>query len=188
MAETAGLQFSPVEGNPREILQTEEGRKWIEADSNPFSFFAGLIRLSLSLFDLLARDAWEACKNAEAIIYSPLGLCCHSIAEKLKIPACMAPLQPLSATTFFASPMFPPVSLGKFYNVSTHKAAGQLIWQPFRKAFNRWRRDTLNLPPYPLWGPLTTMRKKNEPILNGFQSFHVRRIGGVDVTLRVTGF
>jgi sterol 3beta-glucosyltransferase len=58
MVEIAGLRFSSVEGNPREILQTEDGRKWIEADSNPFSFFAGLIRLSLSLFDLLARDAW----------------------------------------------------------------------------------------------------------------------------------
>lgn len=168
MVETEGLRFSPVEGNPREILQTEEGRKWIEADSNPFSFFAGLIRLSLSLFDLLARDAWEACKNAEAIIYSPLGLCTHSIAEKLKIPSCMAPLQPVSPTTSFASPMFPPVSFGKFYNALTHKAASQLMWQPFRKAFNRWRRETLDLPPYPFWGPLTEMGKRNEPLLNGF--------------------
>ena len=168
MVETAGVHFSSVEGNPREILQTEEGRKWIEADSNPFNFFAGLIRLSLSLFNVLARDAWEACKDAEAIIYSPLGLCCHSIAEKLKVPSCMAPLQPLSQTTLFASPMFPSVPLGKLYNVSTHKVAGQLIWQPFRKAFNRWRRETLDLPPYPFWGPLTEMRKRNEPLLNGF--------------------
>ena len=188
MVETNGLRFSPVEGNPRELLQTEAGRRWIEADSNPFSFFSGLIRLSLSLFGLLTRDAWEACKNAEAIVYSPLGLCCHSIAEKLKIPCCMAPLQPVSQTTSFASPMFPPVALGKLYNVATHKAACQFVWQPFRKAFNRWRTETLGLPPYSFWGPLTEIRKNNESLLNGFSPTILPRPSDWKSKCYVTGY
>jgi sterol 3beta-glucosyltransferase len=188
MVETNRLHFSPVEGNIREILQTEEGRKWIEADSNPFSFFAGLIRLTLSRFGVLTRDAWEACKNAEAIVYSPLGLCCHSIAEKLKIPACMAPVQPVSPTTIFASPMFPPVALGKLYNVTTHKAASQIVWQPFRNAFNRWRKEILDLPPYSFWGPLTQIRKRNEPVINGFSQSILPRPADWRSECYVTGY
>ena len=49
--------------------------------------------------------------------------------------------------------MFPQTGLGKSYNFLTHKAARQLIWQPFRSLFNQWRREVLDLPSLSFLGP-----------------------------------
>lgn len=163
-----GLELSSVEGNPREILNSEEGRKWIESDRNSFAFFAGIISVMRSMFERLTDDVWNGCANADAILYSPLAICAHSVAEKLKVPSCLAVLQPVTQSAAYASPVFPPVHLGKAYNLMTHKAARQFIWQPFRKLFNQWRRNVLNLSPYPFWGPFVQLHDENATVLHAF--------------------
>jgi UDP:flavonoid glycosyltransferase YjiC (YdhE family) len=166
LVSSTGAHFSVIEGNPREMLQTEEGRQWLESDKNPLGFFAGLIRLSRAFFQDLTRDITKTCSNAEAIIYSPLALCAHSVAEKMKVPSCMAPLQPVSPTRLFASPMFPQIRLGESYNMLTHRMSRQMIWQPFRRMFNQWRQEVLNLPPYSFWGPLDAIHRNNDPVIH----------------------
>jgi len=183
-----GLDFATIEGNPQEILHSEDGRKWIESDKSPVGFFLGFIRLSRAILSKIMTDALTACRDTEAIIFSPLGMCALSIAEKMNVPACMGALQPLSPTSEFASPMFPPLSLGGFYNMSTHRLSQQLVWQPFRNLINNWRRNALQLPPYPFGGPMVRMHKQMFPVLSGFSSNIVAHPHDWHPACHITGY
>jgi sterol 3beta-glucosyltransferase len=183
-----GLKFSQVEGDIQEILQSEQGQQWLESNKNPIKFFTGIVRLCEGFFEKLLRDSARACEGAEAIIFSPLALCAYSIAEQKKISACMAALQPVSPTGEFASPMFPQYRLGKIYNLLTHYAARQFVWQPFRKQFNRWRREDLKLPPYGFWGPLVKMQRENFPLLYAFSPAVINRPASWRSACHMTGY
>lgn len=188
LARVAGLGFCQVEGNIREIVQSEQGQEWLNSNKNPIKFFRGMIRLCEDFFEKLMRDSAKACETAEAIIFSPLALCAYSIAEQKKIPGCMAALQPVSPTGEFASPMFPQYRLGKIYNLFTHFVARQFVWQPFRKRFNRWRREDLGLAPYGFWGPLVKMRKENFPLLYAFSPSIITRPSSWRSECYMTGY
>jgi len=188
LVNSEGLEFSLVEGNVQDILNSEKGHAWLEAGKSPIKFFTGIVRLCREFIDQLSRDSEKACKNAEAIIYSPLGLCAYSVAEQKKVPSCIAGLQPISPTGAFASPMFPQYPLGKLYNLFTHFASRQCVWQPFRKALNQWRHDSLQLGPYGFWGPLVQMHKTDYPALYAFSSSIVPKPSDWRKNCHVTGY
>jgi sterol 3beta-glucosyltransferase len=95
-ARRLGLGFAPIEGNPREILETEEGRAWLEAGRHPLRGARRLLALARPLAARLLADATAACQDAEAIIYAPLGFAGAHIAERNRVPAVLASLVPLS--------------------------------------------------------------------------------------------
>ena len=182
------LGFELIRGNIHEMLHSEAGHQWLAAGSSPIKFFTGIVRLTSDFFAQITTDLLHACRNAEAIIYSPLALCVDSIAEKMSVPSCMATLQPVSPTRAFASPMFPQKRLGGMYNLFTHFASRQFVWQPFRSQFNQWRREALQLSPYGFWGPLVRMQKENAPALCGFSSHVVPRPGDWRSACHITGY
>jgi len=188
LVRSQNLPFTLIRGNVHEILHSEAGHDWLGSGKSPIKFFTGIIRLTSNFFELIAKDVQEACRNAELIIYSPLALCADSIAEKMNVPSCIAALQPVSPTRSFASPMFPQVKLGGIYNLLTHYASRQFIWQPFRTEFNRWRKEDLHLPPYGFWGPLVKMQKKNALALCGFSSHVVPKPKDWRTGCHITGY
>ena len=58
------------------------------------------------------------------------------------------------------------------YNRLTYHLAEQIVWQMFRRAVNRWRREALGLPPAPLRGRLGL---EGVPVLNAFSRHIVSR-------------
>jgi sterol 3beta-glucosyltransferase len=46
------------------------------------------------------------------------------------------------------------------------------LWQPYRRTINRWRKEKLNLPPFPFTGPLPMIYRSIHPTLYGI-SAHV---------------
>jgi sterol 3beta-glucosyltransferase len=78
---------------------------------------------------------------------------------------------PLARTQAFPLMGFPKLPLPG-YNKATYLLGGSLVWQMFRPIINRWRKQTLNLPPLPPTGHLEKLTDPQTPILNGF-SRHV---------------
>jgi UDP:flavonoid glycosyltransferase YjiC (YdhE family) len=164
-----GLEFRPVEGNPRELLESEAGLAWLEAGRNPLAGTRRLLQLARPHVARLLADAVAACQDTQAIIYAPLGMAgCH-IAQQQRVPSILGALVPLTPTRAFPAAGALPWPLGGAYNLATHLIAEQLGWQSFRRQLNQWRRQTLGLAPVELLGPGRRQRRHREPVLYGYR-------------------
>ncbi len=93
-----------------------------------------------------------------------------AIGQKLGIAVQQAYLVPLTPTRAFPSVLapVPPLPLPGVANYLSHRAAGQMIWQMFRDADTIVRREVLDLPPPPFFGPQHTTHASEREILYGF--------------------
>ena len=163
-----GLDFVPLEGDVRAVLDGELGQTWLESSGNPIDFFRLYGEIARPLNERQFADAWEACRDAQGIVYAPLAFSGYHIAEKLGIPCYLAILQPILRTAKFPNLMTSSESrLGGIYNRLTYLAIEQLFWQPFRPQVNEWRQSTLGLPPIPWWGPSWRQYKNKNTVLCG---------------------
>jgi sterol 3beta-glucosyltransferase len=183
-----GLEFRPVAGNPRELLESEAGLAWLEAGRNPLAGTRRLLQLARPHVARLLADAVAACQDTQAIIYAPLGLAGYHIAEAQQVPSILAALVPLSPTRSFPAAGAPPWRLGGAYNLVTHLIAEQLGWQPFRRQLNHWRRHGLGLAPVGLLGPGRRQRHHREPVLYGYSPSVVPKPPDWGSHLHVTGY
>jgi sterol 3beta-glucosyltransferase len=183
-----GLEFRPVAGNLRQLLESEAGLAWLEAGRNPLAGTRRLIQLARPRVARLLADAAAACQDTQAIIYAPLGMAGYHLAEAQQVPAILAALVPLTPTRAFPAAGAPPWPLGGAYNLATHLIAEQLGWQPFRRQLNQWRRQTLDLGPVGLLGPGRHQRRHREPVLYGYSPSVVPKPPDWGSHLYVTGY
>jgi sterol 3beta-glucosyltransferase len=183
-----GLEFRPVAGNPRELLESEAGLAWLEAGRNPLAGTRRLLRLAQPHVARLLADAVVACQDTQAIIYAPLGMAGYHLAQQQRVPSILAALVPLTPTRAFPAAGAPAWPLGGAYNLATHLVAEQLGWQPFRRQLNHWRRQTLGLAPVGLLGPGRHQRRHREPVLYGYSPSVVPKPPDWGSHLHVTGY
>jgi sterol 3beta-glucosyltransferase len=183
-----GLEFRPVEGNPRQLLESEAGLAWLEAGRNPLAGTRRLIELARPHVARLLADAVAACRDTDAIIYAPLGMAGYHLAQQQRVPSILAALVPLTPTRAFPAAGAPPWPLGGAYHLATHLIAEQLGWQPFRRQLNQWRRQTLGLAPVGLLGPGRHQRRHREPVLYGYSPSVLPKPPDWASHLQVTGY
>jgi sterol 3beta-glucosyltransferase len=179
LVEGRGLAFHPVDGpDPDRLVGA-----LVDAGRNPMKY-AGAFRKLLSPH--VARgfqDCLAACRNADAVIYTPLGFAGYMAAEHLRLPAIGSVVAPL----FVRSRRFPSAMLGRppggsalveapgvgtLYNHLSHLAVEQLYWRTVQPLVSDLR-DEVGLPPMPpLLGPLGRMHRERRPFLLGW-SGHV---------------
>lgn len=183
-----GLGFSPLEGDPRQIIASEAGQAWLESGHNPLRYASRFLHLFRPLMERSLAAIHQTCLGADAIVYSPLAIPAYHVAEALGIPSHMAALQPLTPTRAFPMvQMRPTPRLGGTYNLLTHVLSAQLFWQPLRAIINRWRTETLNLPPLPFQG-LDRKRRHRLSTLYGFSAAVIPRPADWPACSHVTGY
>lgn len=189
LAEARGLAFAPVGANPKALLEGEAGQAWLTSGRNPLAFARAMYRLLEPEMERLVADCWAVCQGADAVVYSPLGLPAYHIAEKLGMPSVAAALQPLTPTRAFPSVLMATGRpLGGTLNLLTHLLGEQLLWQPYRRWVNRWRQETLGLPPVPLLGPAHGFSRKRHLVLYGFSPVVVPKPEDWGDRIHVTGY
>ena len=142
------LEFAPLNVNPQEMLRGAAGQAWLAAGRNPLRSMGRFMVLARPMIEQAISDCWNACEGAEAIIFSMFTFPGYNIAEKLRIPCFASGLQPLTRTRAF--PAMSTISPGlTCCNWLTHLMAEQVLWQPFRRIANQWRKEFLKLPPLP---------------------------------------
>jgi hypothetical protein len=137
-----------------------------------------------------------ACRDAEAIVYAPVGFLGYYIARAqgaLRVGAALYPL--FSRTRYFPSSVIPIGTLRPRqafsgpYNYLTYLFSEQLFWQSFRAPASRAIKKHLRLSTA-FWGPFGELRRRREPILygSGAPAFCPnRRTGGNGCTPPVAG-
>ncbi|MEE9552817.1 MAG: glycosyltransferase [candidate division Zixibacteria bacterium] len=187
-----GLEYSPLEGNPQEVLENEAGRKWLETGKriNPIVFMKRMMDAAKSIMPRLLDDAIEACKGADLIMTHGLaGLAAISIGEKFKVKVLPAYLQHVHPAKIYPSPMATPIpKLGSYYNLMTYFLAAQGYWQLMRPHINRWRDESLGLPPFSFKGPLTRQSARDYRFLYGFSPNVLPKAPEWGDNIHITGY
>jgi sterol 3beta-glucosyltransferase len=184
-----GLDFLPIAGDPSSWAAGSELGRLTASSHDFYSWMMRLRELAAPLIGDILNSCWQACQGAGAVIYSPLAWAGYSIAEKLDVPSFIACLQPMTITADFPAVWSPRyLRVGKAYNKITHYLVEQSYWQFNRPFINRWRRDTLDLPPLPLTGPYRSERWRQQPFLYGYSPTVLPRPADWPVRARVTGY
>ncbi len=171
------LEFHPIQGNAQALVA--------RAGANMFS----LIRSFSSLAEGYARDLSAPHLGETDLIINqlPVGLFGADLAEKYGIPMILASVIPLARTRTMPVMGFPRIPLPG-YNTATYYFGEQLAWQMFRGTINRWRKQTLALPPRPAAGYFGQLGTRRYPILNGFSTHVVPRPADWGEHVYITGY
>jgi UDP:flavonoid glycosyltransferase YjiC (YdhE family) len=148
LAEAEEIEFAPVELDYNQLLLSPEIQTLMEKGGT--GFLPAMLRLFPRAFQMVEsamRDAWRAAPGTDAVLYTANGPWGFHIAQALKIPAvyvCYQPLAPsgeVPSAVAMARPSLPVV------NRLSHLGFMLSTWLPLRSRFNRWRKESLGLPP-----------------------------------------
>jgi sterol 3beta-glucosyltransferase len=118
------------------------------------------------------RKGLEACRGADMVVAGLGGFFVGlSLAEKLGLPFVPAFLYPLTPTREFPGVLAPQGRIPTWANRLSHQVVQQMMWQTFRAADNKVRREMLGLAPLPMLGPFPSIEKKKQTILYGYSPF-----------------
>jgi sterol 3beta-glucosyltransferase len=153
-----GLGYGRLSDDLVALVETPEGRDAIAAAGGAYRglrALLGLIGQSLQIQRDLFRDGWTAALEAgpDVIVYHPKMAIALHYAERLGVPAVMAPLFPIVLPTrAYPNPGFPRFQFGHrltaAYNHATHRLVLTVVSIVSRWMFASWRKAH-SLPPQP---------------------------------------
>jgi sterol 3beta-glucosyltransferase len=165
-----GLDFWPMGGGVQEIVADQEMRARVEG-GNFLLLMAQMAKEAERRALDLAEGGLSACQGMDMVLAGLGGLYIGlALAEKMHLPLLQAYYLPFTPTQAYASVLTPdlPGWLGGSLNRLSHHLTRQVMWQSFRAADNRARRDVLELAGAPFWGPYNSEALQGLPILYGY--------------------
>ncbi len=190
-AEVRGLEFAPLRGNPRDLMTRIWHRRALAAGRNPLVFMRTMMKAFREFMPAFLEDTLKGCQGVQGIVFSTLGFPAYHIAEAMGVPAVAAFLQPQTRTSAFPAPIGAvPRWLHRFgwFNRWTYVAMELSVWNLIRKDINRWRRETLGLPPLSALGPYPRLYRGEIPVLYGFSRYVVPRPADWGDHIHITGY
>ncbi|HET7479304.1 MAG TPA: glycosyltransferase [Rubrobacteraceae bacterium] len=190
-----GLDFHRISLDPQEAVR----RQLSKGDANLLEFAWRSRSILGPILQENTQQFLEACRDAEAIIYTSIGFLGYGIARDLGLPRVGAMYGPLINSSRYFPSSFVPVPSGRLdaaaeslprrlYNRLSYTASQQLIWQLLRAPVNRALAATPGLSPYPLDGPFGEVRRLREPALNGWSPHVLPQPPDWGSHLPVTGY
>lgn len=140
-----GLECRAIAWDPQESLRTQPmlvSSKW----TSLLREASKAQKVTQGVFERAQRESWQACQDAEHLIYSLISPWGYSIAEKLHIPAIPGTLHPLAPTRLFPTQLI-LANLGGPLNRITHILAEYALWLMIHQPTNQFRTSSLGLPP-----------------------------------------
>jgi len=155
LAESHGLEFWPVAGDPIGELSTSAGKDWLASGANPIGFARFLADMGRELAAGITRDCLAASTGCDAIVGSLLGTAlAWQVGEKLGIAVVPAYLQPRTPTSYYPDLFFPdlfpardgfsskPGAALRLYHRLSYRAVGWVTWRYLRRPVNDGREQS----------------------------------------------
>lgn len=191
LAESYSLEYSTISSGIRELFQGEYGSGTYSTRTNYFRSWFNFYKMFGEILFISAKDSWELCGDAGLIIYSPPCLYfAPQIAEKLGIPSIPVFFQPFHPTRDFPHYISPVRrNISPLFNLLTHKVADIVMWFPYLRIINRFRKECLNLPPYSYFEDyISRWRRESSPFIYAFSRFVVPRPHDWHSNAKITGY
>lgn len=143
-----GLAFSPVEGDPRQVLITQAVA---DIGSNPIKISRWLRQNFKPYLDQIFQETLQAAQGADLLLISTVSVAGWHVAQKLRLPAISLNLQPFTPTRKFPGAMVSPppewLPFKGIYNYLSAKLANQATFMMLLPLVNDSRARVLSLPP-----------------------------------------
>lgn len=180
-----GLSYARLRADFMALLETDEGRAALSGGNK-----LGLMKKVMPMLRDILDDAWEAARDAEALVYHPKPLAGFHLAERLGVPAFVAmPAPILTPTSEFPNPILPQnLRLGGWFNRLSYAALTPLMTMPYRGLTNTWRKDKLGLPPRPALASEMVRGGRPMPVLYAFSPSVVPVPADWDPAVVATGY
>jgi UDP:flavonoid glycosyltransferase YjiC (YdhE family) len=186
LVEAQGIEFAGLAADPRQILGTEEGRRW-QAASGVVSAVR-MVGLMRPYAREMAEKTLAATEGADLILCSTLTAANYNIAQARKIPSMGVFLQPLERTAEFSSVLTGGVrSYGAWGNRASAALSEALLAIPFMGEVNR-ARVRLGLPEISYRRLRQELAETHWPVKYGFSRHLVPRPADWRPGLDVVGF
>jgi sterol 3beta-glucosyltransferase len=183
-----GVAFWPVEGSVRDVAESMAA---LIENGNFLAILAQMGKEAQRGALAFAGAGLAACQGMDLIVAGIGGVFVGiAIAEKLGLPLLQAyyiPFTPTSAYPAFVVPK-PPSLLGTLPNRPSYQVARQMMWQPFRSADKAARREVLDLPAAPFFGPFGSECVQGQPILYGYSPAVIPPPADWGADIHVTGY
>jgi sterol 3beta-glucosyltransferase len=141
-----GLHHVALEVDLLERLQSPEGKAAVSGKN-----LLTTMKEAASMYGRVLDQEWAASQGADALVYHPKALGGYHIAEALNVPGFLAhPVPMFSPTRAFPNPVLPVTNLGGLLNWMSYSTFLGLLTAPYHRTINRWRKETLKLPPHSL--------------------------------------
>ncbi|PLW44886.1 hypothetical protein PCASD_09154 [Puccinia coronata f. sp. avenae] len=179
--ESFGILYKDVGGDPGALMN-------FSVEHNFFS--TGFFKEGLGFFKTwlnnLFLEAWIATKDSEAelLIESPSTFSGIHIAEALRIPYFRAFTMTWTSTATYPQAFASSIDLGPSYNLLSYSLFDSLIWRAMSGQVNRWRKETLGIPPT----SLEQMQAYKVPFMYNFSSAVVPKPVDWRDHIEVTGY
>jgi sterol 3beta-glucosyltransferase len=183
----AGLAFAPMRGDVQEVVNSPEMRAAL-ASGNMIAINRVSARATQLAALHWAADGLTAAQDADLLLAGIGGMnVAQAVSETLRVPFMEAHVVPFHPTRAFPGAIFPPgvARLGGAANRLSHVLTRQVMWQMFRAADTRARREVLHLSPAPLLGPRPL---RPLPTLYGISPSVVPRPADWDAAQHMTGY
>ncbi len=184
---THGLDFAPLPGDPREVLQTDEAQELLASGRSVVRFAGRFLAVLKPWFRELVASTSSLVPESDLVLYSPLAFTAWHQAQVTGTPALLATLQPFARTRAFSTVSNGGADLGGPLNLISHRMTEQLFWQPLREEVNAWRVEDLGLDPIPFLGPYKRLSLEGRIQLAGLSPTLVPPPDDWPGTIRVTG-
>lgn len=138
--EKAGLDYAPLHGNSQEILESEEGRRWLSS-GNVRAFMSALKEINNKINPEIFKCALAAVDGVDAIVGGTLTEdLAATLAELKRVPFALAHTIPFEQTSEYAAPFVTTAELPfAFLNRATHGLFRQVVFGVNRPTLNPWR-------------------------------------------------
>lgn len=190
LVEAHGLAFWPVPGDVTAVAQSEAMQERLEK-GNFLSIMSQMAKEAEKEAIGLAEAGLAGSRGMELLVAgmgsANVGL---AIGEKLGLPLLQAYVVPFTPTRDFPSVLLPrPLpKIARPLNRLSHHLTRQIMWQGFRSADRRTRREVLNLPPASFWGPYHAGPTQGLPILYGISSSVIAKPADWSEDIHLTGY
>jgi len=183
-----GLRFFNMGGSIESVAQSMEG---LLEGGNFIKILSTMGPVAQRLVSEAAASGLIACEGSNLIIAGLGGLFVGlALSEKLDIPFVPAYLYPFTPTRDFPTVLSPSpqMRLPSWANRLSHRIGQQMMWQTFRAADKKARRQVLGIAPMSFWGPFNSLEQDNRTILCGYSKHVIPIPKDWGNTIHVTGY
>lgn len=186
LVEALGIEFAGLAADPREILGTDEGRRWQSASG--ITAAVRMVRLMRPYAREMAERSLAATEGADLILSSSLTAANYHVAQARGIPSMGVFLQPLDRTREFSSVLTGGVrSYGAWGNRASAAVSEAVLGWPFMGEINQVRVE-LGLPPISFRRLQRELAETRWPVYYGFSRHVVPRPADWRPGLDVVGY
>jgi UDP:flavonoid glycosyltransferase YjiC (YdhE family) len=183
-----GLDFYDLGGSMQTVAKSMQS---LLEQGNFIKILSSMGDAAQRLVSQASRSGLAVCQGSDLIVAGIGGLFVGlALSEKLGIQLIQAYYFPFTPTREFPNALvpLPRMRLPAWVNLLSHRLAQQMLWQNYRAADTRARREVLQIALAPLMGPFASLHGQDQTILYGYSPQVFPPPGDWGPFVHVTGY